>query len=254
MSKISFAEYLAEMDVQMIESVNDKGRLKCIFILGMPGAGKSYTAANIGGAVQPRMVNTDRATNFLAGKHGSASDTTIWQKFIRTSSKTITAESLTHYINGMLPLMADGTTATPGAILRRKKMLEGLGYDCGMIYIKSSLEDAIARVTSREESGKEKRVVDREFIAKVAASADKAAADLKSHFDYYKEVVSSGIGVTDSDISKLSGAMDSFYNAPLKNPIGVKNIEKVEAAGEKYLVPTVHSKEELSGLVSAAWY
>ena len=54
----------------MSESIEDKGIFKAIFVIGIPGAGKSYTVSKMNGAVTPRVVNTDRATEYLAKKFG----------------------------------------------------------------------------------------------------------------------------------------------------------------------------------------
>lgn len=252
MEKISFKEFLEGWDNDLSESINDAGLFHAIFILGTPGAGKSYTAARIGGSIQPRMVNSDRAAEHFVDKIDTARGD-IMDKAVRDAADIITKETLTHHINGMLPLMVDGTTGNVDTILRRKAILESIGYDCGMIFVHTSAEDAIERVSQRERNGGSLRTVERNFLTRVANQAEEAAQKLKGHFDFYKEVESVGVGVTDADITKLAGSMVSFYNAPLKNPAGIEAIEAVEAAGEKYLTPTVMSKDELKSK-TADWF
>jgi 4-hydroxy-tetrahydrodipicolinate reductase len=59
---MKFEEFLLQ------ESINDKGILKAVFVVGMPGAGKSYTVSNLKGQVSPKIVNTDVALEFLSKK------------------------------------------------------------------------------------------------------------------------------------------------------------------------------------------
>ena len=48
------------------ESINDKGIFKAVFVIGLPGAGKSYTVSQLRGSVSPKVVNTDIAAEFWA--------------------------------------------------------------------------------------------------------------------------------------------------------------------------------------------
>lgn len=251
MEKVSFKQFLEGVDSPLEESINDKGLFHAIFILGMPGAGKSYTAKNIGGSIQPRMVNSDRAVEHLLGKMDGGSRT--MNKAMADEADVITKESLTHYINGMLPLMVDGTTGNVDTILRRKAILESIGYDCGMVFVHTSAEDAIKRVEQRELNGGNMRTVQRDFLTRVAEKSEQAAERLKGEFSFYKVVESVGVGVTDADITKLSGSMVNFYNTPLVNPVGVESVERVKEAGEKYLIPTVMSESELKAK-TANWF
>ena len=50
------------------ESINDKGILKAIFVVGLPGSGKSYTVQRLRGTVSPVVVNTDKVAEFLSKK------------------------------------------------------------------------------------------------------------------------------------------------------------------------------------------
>ena len=53
------------------ESIEDKGILKACFMAGTPGAGKTYTISKVkSGQIEPRMVNTDKWTEFIAQQFG----------------------------------------------------------------------------------------------------------------------------------------------------------------------------------------
>lgn len=43
----------------LTESINDKGKFKAIFIIGIPGSGKTYTISKLKGIISPRVINTD---------------------------------------------------------------------------------------------------------------------------------------------------------------------------------------------------
>ena len=48
------------------EGINDKGIFKACFMAGTPGSGKSYVISKISdGAIEPRIVNSDKMTEFL---------------------------------------------------------------------------------------------------------------------------------------------------------------------------------------------
>ena len=64
------------------ESINDKGVLKAVFVIGIPGAGKSYTVKKLNGTVQPRVVNTDRATEYLGLKLGRIIKPEEWHNIV----------------------------------------------------------------------------------------------------------------------------------------------------------------------------
>ena len=50
------------------ESINDKGIFKAIFLVGIPGSGKSYTASKLNGVISPKIVNTDIAVEYMIKK------------------------------------------------------------------------------------------------------------------------------------------------------------------------------------------
>ena len=49
------------------EGINDKGIFKAVFMVGFPGAGKSFVITKIkSGEVEPRIVNTDKTIEFMS--------------------------------------------------------------------------------------------------------------------------------------------------------------------------------------------
>lgn len=242
---MSFKEYL------LTESINDKGLFKAVFVVGIPGSGKSYTVKNLKGAVNPRVVNTDIALEFLSKKLKIEANSETWKTTFRDSSKRITSTKLYSYLDGMLPLFIDGTSNNVSNILQRAGILESLGYDIGMIFIDTSLETAIKRA---EERAKEiNRSVDKSFIEKVYQASNENKEYFKNKFDYFAEIKNGDGELTDDALLDAYRKVQNFYNTPVKNPIGKANINKIREESQKYLTPTCMSSEKLKNKIST-WY
>ena len=74
---MNFEEFLLN------ESINDKGILKAIFVVGLPGAGKSYTISNLKGQISPKIVNTDATLEFLSKKTNIPANSETWKTVFR---------------------------------------------------------------------------------------------------------------------------------------------------------------------------
>lgn len=234
----------------MTESLDDKGIFKAVFIVGIPGAGKSYTVSKMSGGISPRVVNTDRATEFLAKKFGKTIDSKNWPEFKDTAHR-LTSNALFGYINGVLPLFIDGTSNDASNILGRAGILESLGYDVGMVFVSAPLDLAIKR--AEERSKKTNRVVDTDFIKKVHAQSEENKHYFKSKFAFFKEVINVYDLLTDTVMTDAFKKVQSFYEAPLSNPVGKRMQEEMRAGKIKYLVPSILEKEVLQKKLDG-WY
>lgn len=229
------------------ESVNDKGIFKAIFIIGIPGAGKSYTVKQLNGGVQPRVVNTDRATEYLSKKSGSVISSKDWPKF-RDDAHRITKGALQNYLNSALPLFIDGTSNDTSNILHRAGILESLGYDVGMIFVDTSLETALKRAASRTE-----RTVDPAFIKAVNDQALDNQRFFSSKFEFFKTIKNDADEMTDDVLIDAFKKVNSFFDSPVSNPVGKRLIAEMKEKNLKYLSPDIMSKEILSKKVEG-WY
>lgn len=236
---ITFKEFISE-------SIEDKGILKAIFIVGIPGAGKSYTASRLSGSISPRIVNTDRATEYLTKKTGVQVNVKNWPTF-KDDAHRITRGSLANYLNSLLPLFIDGTSNDASNILHRAGILESLGYDVGMIFIDTSLETALKRAASRE------REVDPEFIKAVNSEAQDNKSFFQSKFSFFKTIKNDDGELTDDALVEAFKKVEGFYSSPLMNPVGKRFIADLKEKNAKYLTPDVMSKEVLSKKI-AGWY
>ncbi len=242
---ISFKDFISE-------SVEDRGKLKAIFLAGTPGAGKSYTVEKINdGSIQPRIVNTDKSLEFLAKKFDAALDTdetasNVWE-FMSDKTKLMTKKSLSQYVNGMLPLIIDGTSSNPNNLLMRVGILESLGYDVAMIYVKTDLDTAIKRVNARD------RKVPEDFIRHVYDEMLKFEDFYKSKFNTFIEINNNDGELDDKAIMSAYKKSKSFFSEPVKNPVGQNNIEKLKQSKQKYLSPDIISISELEKKMDS-WY
>lgn len=232
------------------ESVSDKGILKAIFVVGIPGAGKSYTISKLKGTISPVVVNTDKATEYLSKVLNVPADDTTW-KDMKDTAHRITKGMLFGYLNGMLPLFVDGTSNDVSNILQRAGILESLGYDVGMIFINTSLKTALER--AEERAKKINRVVNSDFIKRVHDISQENKEYFRGKFEFYEEINNDTDILTDNMLSKAFKKVSSFYNSEVNNPVGQRLLQKLEDKKAKYLVPEIFSKEALQKKADS-WY
>jgi len=231
----------------LIESINDKGIFKSMFFAGLPGAGKSTVAQRVtDGAVSPRIVNTDRSYEYLLKRHGAQAGPLAWE-LLGGKAKTLNTSLLTNYLNGMLPLFVDGTSANPNAALRRAGLAESFGYDTAMIWVDVTYETALARIQQRE------RKVDPDFVKHVYETIEGNRELYRSRFGNNFIEVDNNSDNFDVMEGKVFNAASRFFTEPVKNQIGQRLITEMKESGEKYLVPNVYSMEYIQKVVSV-WY
>lgn len=240
---ITFKDFISE-------SVNDKGIFKAIFVIGLPGAGKSYTISKINGLVSPKIVNTDKAGEFLSRKWNKQINSDTWADFKDTAHR-ITEASLTNYIDGMLPLFVDGTSNDVSNILHRIGILESLGYDVGVAFVQADVKTSIARAKARAE--KTGRHVDEDFIMHVHQQNQDNANYLKSKVSFFVTVDNNDDVLDNNDMLEAYKKTQKFFDMPVDNPIGKRFIETLKQTKDKYLTPNLLNKEVLSKKI-AGWY
>jgi len=223
----------------LTEGIEDKGIFKAVFLAGHPGAGKSYTLDKIkSGQIEPRIVNTDKFH-----EHYKNAD---WAN-IGDKVRKLTKSQLKLYLNSMLPLAVDGTSGSIPAMLRRRGLLESMGYDTAMVFVNTDLETAIRRVQARD------RKVPEEFIRESFKKVNENKKFYRSKFDTFIEVDNNDGELNNSVIKHAFNFLTSFYNAPVKNLIGKRRIKKMKANTWKYLDPNVMAMDEIKKIVSV-WY
>ena len=234
-------------DELISESINDKGIMKAVFLAGMPGSGKSYTISKItDGAIEPRIVNTDKMLEFL-----KAFKAEEWFDVEDTVKRT-TKNQLSFHLNSMLPLIIDGTSSKPSSLIRRNGILKSIGYDTSLVSIDVSLETSIERTKKRHEQG------GREVPDKVVRKIYKELTGLKKYysteFSNFTEILNDDGELIDKVVVQAYKKMSSFFNSPLKNPIGKHLIKDMEEKGQKYLIDTDDFDKQYLKKIVSNWY
>jgi len=169
----------------LLESVFDKSILKCVFMAGGPGSGKSYVAQELFGiptkiavstSYDMKLVNSDTEYEHLLKKYGF--ETSGWETLdidqwpdevlmvatgedskgnkldpkdvsVRDKAKGLTKKRLKGYTEGRLGVIIDGTGHNYGKIAKQKKKMETMGYDTYMVAVNTSLDVAKKRNKDR---------------------------------------------------------------------------------------------------------
>lgn len=246
-------EEVRQTEIEIIEAiieegVDDPGILKCIFMAGGPGSGKSYKAAEIFGVGKGittsfsagglKIVNSDNAFEAALERNGidagdlariKKEDPTLYGKVIsnpdsiRNRAKAVTAKMKSFYEEGRLGMLIDGTGDDFGKIAKKKKEAEDLGYDTFMVFVNTSLEVALERNRQR------KRVLADDLVEEIWRDCQNNLGKFQSLFgsQNFRIVDNTVKGVeTPKDIQS---SINAFMKKPVQNRIGV---EWIKAARE----------------------
>lgn len=248
-----------ELFIEMItEGVDDPGILKCIFLAGGPGSGKSYTAKEIFGVGKGafssvsagglKIVNSDSAFEKALKDNGinpkdlgkiEKEDPKMWDKIageenpesIRNKAKGITKQQQAFYEAGRLGMIIDGTGDEVTKIKEKKKHAENLGYDCYMVFVNTSLEVALKRNAERD------RTLSDDLVNKIWKDCQNNLGAFQGMFggnfiivdntSYSKNIYkftdkkTGKVSTSDKPIARnIQTSIDQFLRKPIYNPIG----------------------------------
>jgi predicted kinase len=222
------------------EGVDDPGILKCIFLAGGPGSGKSYTAKEIFGVGKGdietvsagglKLISSDTAFELALKKNGinpkdladiEKNDPNFWAYIageegdsIRNKAKAVTQKQQAFYEAGRLGMIIDGTGDEVLKIRNKMDKAEKLGYDCYMVFVNTSLEVAIKRNAERSRSLPESLV--KEIWSKCQENMGKFQGMFGNNF----------IIVDNTEYQPVNRSVqkqvDAFLRKPVQNPIGKK--------------------------------
>lgn len=236
----------------LTEGVDDPGILKCVFMAGGPGSGKSYTAKEIFGvgkgltssfsASGLKIVNSDTAFEKGLKDNGinpkdlakiEKEDPELWDKItgkdsIRTKAKTLTQKQQKFYEAGRLGMIIDGTGDEVQKIKSKKQHAEALGYDCYMVFVNTSLEVALERNANRDRTLPEDLVID---IWK----------SCQNNLGKFQTMFSGNMVIVDNTVYKpinkvIQKKIDAFIRKPIYNRIGQKWIQTARALKKANLI------------------
>ena len=247
------------------ESVFDKSILKCIFMAGGPGSGKSFVAAELFGMPNDhaistkydlKVVNSDTEFEYLLKKFGL--DTSGWETLdidqwpeevlmvatgedskgnkldpdevsVREKSKELTKRRLKGYTEGRLGVVIDGTGHNFAKIKAEKKKMEHMGYDCFMVAVNTSLEVAKMRNQTRV------RALPEDIL-------EKSWQDVQDNLGKFQTLFRANFRIVDNSKylsakaaqskfkSIMGSGIDKFITKPVRNPVGktwIKNQKKL---------------------------
>lgn len=222
------------------EGVDDPGILKCIFLAGGPGSGKSYVAKEIFGVGKAdldnvsagglKIINSDTAFEYALKKNGidpgdladiQQNDPNFWAFIageegdsIRNKAKEITKKQQAFYEAGRLGMIIDGTGDEVLKIRNKKNHAEKLGYDCYMVFVNTSLEVAQKRNKER------KRKLAPEMVEDIWRKCQENLGKFQGVFgNNFIIVDNTEYQPVNKSIQKQ---VDAFLRKPIQNPIGKK--------------------------------
>jgi adenylate kinase family enzyme len=218
------------------EGVYDPGILKCVFLAGGPGSGKSKVAGDLFGvqgiasfsASGLKMINSDTAFEAQLKKSGidpkdlgkiEKEQPELWDYITKSKEgpreigKGLTQKTKSFYEEGRLGMIIDGTGDDVAKIKKQKQRAEELGYDTYMVFVNTSLEVAQFRNSKRSRSLPETLVNE---IWKECQHNLGAFQTLFSGNFRIIDNTKDGNNIT-PDIQK---AVDAFLREKLYNPIG----------------------------------
>jgi len=249
----------------IVEGVDDPGILKCIFMAGGPGSGKSYIAKEIFGVGKQsissvsagglKLVNSDTAFEQQLKKNGISpkdlgkiekEQPELWNAItkvpggIRDRAKKITLTQQKFYEAGRLGMIIDGTGDEVTKVKKKKIHAESLGYDCYMVFVNTSLEVALKRNAERD------RTLSDDLVKKIWSDCQNNLGAFQGIFgsnfiivdntsynkNVYKYTDKKTGKVTTSDkpiAVNIQKAIDTFLRKPIYNHIGKKWIETAKA-------------------------
>ena len=240
----------------LLESVFDKSILKCVFMAGGPGSGKSYVAQELFGiptkiavstSYDMKLVNSDTEYEHLLKKYGF--ETTGWETLdidqwpedvyqmatgqtskgepadldhmsIRDKAKGLTKKRLKGYTEGRLGVIIDGTGHNYGKIAKQKGEMEKMGYDTYMVAVNTSL--AIAKERNKDR----KRALPEDVLEKSWSDVQNNLGTFQSLFgaSSFKIIDNSKFLKPEQAQKKfakiMGGGVNTFVTKPIKNPIG----------------------------------
>jgi len=234
------------------EGVDDPGILKCVFLAGGPGSGKSRVAGDLFGiskgltvaASGLKSVNSDVAFEAQLKKSGinpkdlgkiEKENPELWNAITedpngeRAKGKKTTDTMRAFYEEGRLGMIIDGTGDDIGKIKAKKQHAESLGYDTYMVFVNTSLEVAQARNKKRD------RVLGEDIVNEIWKACQHNLGAFQTLFSGNFRIVDNtpdGYNRTD-DIKK---AVEGFIRARLYNPIGKQWVTTARALKNANLI------------------
>jgi len=223
------------------ESINDKYLFRAVFLAGGPGSGKSFIAKQMFDGMPVMFVNSDYPFEHLLKKNELPFDinpaninTYKKQMDVRDKAKQITDIKRDHWLDGMLPLIIDGTGKDFDKIQKQGDELKKLGYDISMVFVNTSVEVAKERNANRN------RTVPEELVLKGWRAVQNNIGKFQAYFGKENfEIIDNNKVLSPEEIKvlgvKLYRIGMKLIQAPLQNKVGLFFIEELKKRNLKYV-------------------
>jgi dephospho-CoA kinase len=218
------------------EGVEDPSSLKCIFLTGGPGSGKSHIASNLFD-IPPqstvsnhglKLINSDIEFEFFLKQrkidfnlsrlsNEEFNKLTSEPESVRHKAKELSLKKLSLYKKSKLGLIIDGTGDVIDSIQFKKRNMELHGYDCYLIFVNTKLEIAHERNFRRD------RKLPSELVTLIWKDCQRNMGHFQKIFGTnFIMVDNSKTGELDKSISR---SVLNFIKRPISNPIGLRWID-----------------------------
>ena len=138
------------------------------------------------------------------------------------------------YLKGNLGVIVDGTGDDYEKILKKKEVLEGLGYDTMMLFVNTSLDVAQERNQNRD------RKLPQDLVEEIWTDVQANLGAFQTLFGRRDFVIidNTVYGPPPEEVEKATRA---FVNRPIQNPLGREKIQQMLAAkGPEARLPKRH--------------
>jgi adenylate kinase len=234
---------LAEKYLNLFEGINDQNIFKAIIMAGGPGSGKGFVLDKVLAqsdaisAFGAKIINSDDFFERGLLKRDLGLKLDLIPEEVRDRVRAIgkaTANSkLSNVLNGMLPVVLDGTGKDKNKIKGQKEGLENLGYDVSLIFVNTSLPVALERNRKRKRSLSDKAT--EELWQKVQDNIGAFQTIFKNKF----HIVDNTKMLEGPELKKFSDRLYKIgkkaLTTPLKNKIGLETIEFMKTNKMKLL-------------------
>jgi len=231
----------------ILESINDKNLFKAVFMAGGAGSGKSFISElifmNKNSPYGTKLINSDEFFEIALEKRGlpkniDASIVNIYQQQMdaREWAKSLTSKKKQYAINGMLPLIIDGTGRDFQKIKDQAEDLKSIGYDVSMVFVNTSLSVA------KERNNKRARKVDPNLVEKMWYAVQDNLGKFQNYFGAGNFYIIDNSNYFEKGSKEEKEFKDSLYKlgnklikSELRNPVGKSLLSFMKRFNLKYL-------------------
>lgn len=218
----------------LTESIDDVSLFKAVLMIGGPGSGKSYIIKNVF-KDKVKVISSDAIFEFLLKKHNlplkidKQNDAQYAQYAQQMDQRNKAIQLLKtpvgNYINGMLPLVVDGTGKNFKKIEIQKNELEEIGYDVYCVMVNTTLEVAKQRNLKRARSVPPELVSD-------------AWNEVQNNLGKYSQLFSNNLLIVDNNdnlnMEQLNKIENLILNSKLRNRTGQEVLNWLKSNNKSY--------------------